>query len=106
MSKNILNNEKAMAILDSAAAQLKAIGVPCLVSPMSLPQGMTVSLHAGATDEVATAADVAATCGGEYAHAVGTSKQFAQMVAGAIAEAEVDAETIEEYQAAMDRENP
>lgn len=63
-----------------------------------------MSLHTGTTDEVATAADVAAMCGGEYAHVVGTSKQFAQMVTSAIANAAVDAETMKEYQAAMDRE--
>ena len=98
-SKNILGNEAAMAVLHDAATRLRAIGVSCVVSPMSLPQGMSVSLHIGATNEVATAAEVAATCGGEYAHAVGTSKQFAQMVTHAIADAAQAAPHLEDVHA-------
>jgi hypothetical protein len=104
-SKNILDNEVAMAILNDTATRLQAIGVHCMVSPMSLPQGMSVSLHTGATKEAATAANVAAERGGEYAHSVGTSKQFAQMVKHAIDDAAVDATTMPEYLAAMNREN-
>lgn len=37
-SKNILGNEVAMAILNDTVTRLRAIGVHCLVSPMSLPQ--------------------------------------------------------------------
>ena len=88
---NILGNEEAMAILRDAAARLQAIGVHCMISPMSLPQGMSVSMHVGETNTISVAADVAAGCGGEFAHAVGTEKQFLQMVEYAI----LDAETFE-----------
>lgn len=98
---NILNNDPAMAILRDAAAQLLALGVHCIVSPLSLPQGVSVSLHAGASAEVSTAADVASERGGEYAHAVETSKQFSAMVANALA----DQAIMPDYIAAMDREN-
>lgn len=104
-SNNILNNEAAMAILNDTVTRLRAIGVHCMVRPMSLPQGMSVSLHTGATKEAAAAADVAAECGGEYAHSVGTSKQFAQMVKHAIDDAAADATTMPDYLAAMDHEN-
>ena len=71
-----------------------------MVSPMSLPQGMSVSLHTGATEEAATAADVAAERGGEYAHAVDTHKKFARMV-----ELAIDDAADYEAQAAMACEN-
>lgn len=104
--QNILKNDAAMAILEEAAARLRAMGVHCEISPMSLPQGMSVSLHAGATVEAATAASVASERGGEYAHAVGTSKQFAQMVKHAIDDAAADAATMPDFLAVMDREKP
>lgn len=66
---------------------------------------MSVSLHTGATKEAATAADVAAERGGEYAHAVDTHKKFARMVELAIADAADDEATMPDYQAAMAREN-
>lgn len=66
---------------------------------------MSVSLRAGATVEASTAASVASERGGEFAHAVGTSKQFAQMVKHAIADAAADVVTMPDYLAAMDREN-
>ncbi|MDK6080570.1 hypothetical protein [Massilia varians] len=100
-NKNILDNEEAMSILRSTAASLKAIGVHCLVSPLSLPQGMSVSLHVGATPEASTAADVASERGGEYAHGVDTSKQFTEMVGCALA----DQTTMPDYLAALEREN-
>lgn len=103
--QNILKNDAAMAIFEEAAARLRAMGVHCEISRMSLPQGMSVSLHAGATVEASTAASVASERGGEYAHAMGTSKQFAQMVTYAIADAAADAATMPDYLAAMDREN-
>lgn len=103
--QNIFKSEAAMAIFEDAAARLRAMGVHCEISPMSLPQGMSVCLHAGATVEAATAASVASERGGEYAHAVGTSKQFAQMVQHSIDDAAADAATRPDYLAAMDRES-
>lgn len=99
--RNILENEPAMTILRNAAAQLKALGVHCIVSPLSLPQGISVSLHAGTSAVVSTAADVASERGGEYAHAVETNKQFSAMVANALA----DQAIMPDYIAAMGREN-
>lgn len=94
-----------MSILNDAASRLKAIGVHCIVCPMHLPQGMSVSLHAGATTEASTAANIASERGGEYAHAVDTHKQFARMVELAIADAAAVEATMPDYQAAMAREN-
>jgi hypothetical protein len=85
---NILDNEKAMAILRNAVDALHAIGVPCMVAPMSLPQGMTVSLHAGSSVESAVAANVAATAGGEYAGVVTTHAEFMSKVEQALADPE------------------
>jgi len=45
---NILNNDVAMAILRRAATGLGPIGARCMISPLSLPQGVTVCLHVGA----------------------------------------------------------
>ena len=86
---NILDNEKAMTILRNAVADLHAIGVPCMLAPMSLPQGMTVSLHAGGGVETAVAANVAATAGGEYAGAVATHWEFMSKVSQSLAEPEI-----------------
>lgn len=85
---NILDNEAATAILRRAATELKAIGAHCVISPLSLPQGMTVSLHVGADARLAIAANVAAGCGGELANATGMSDEFASRVAHAIEDAE------------------
>lgn len=82
---NIMNNEAALAILQRANDALKAIGVPCILAPMSLPQGMTISLHAGATAEMCVAANVASSCGGEAAHAQSTHDEFKSKVANALA---------------------
>jgi hypothetical protein len=86
---NILDNEKAMAILRNAVGALHAIGVPCMLAPMSLPQGMTVSLHAGSSVESAVAVNVAATAGGEYAGVVPTHAEFMSKVEHALADPEV-----------------
>lgn len=85
---NILNNAQAMAILQNAVSELLAIGVPCMLAPMSLPQGMTVSLHAGSGIESAVAANIAAETGGEYAGAAATHKAFMTKVEHALADPE------------------
>lgn len=64
----ILNYEAAIAVLARAAQELQALGIHALISPMSLPQGMTVSLHVGECVQAALAAEVASTRGGEMAH--------------------------------------
>lgn len=96
-NQNILNNEAAMSILRDAAERLQVIGVHCMVSPMSLPQGTSVNLHAGATAEASTGAVIASECGGEYAHAVETHQQFARKVELAIADAADVEATITEF---------
>jgi hypothetical protein len=52
----ITNNKAAIAVLTQAAERLQALGVDCLLSPMSMPQGMTISLHTGDSVEAAVAA--------------------------------------------------
>lgn len=86
---NILDNEKAMAILRNALDALHAIGVPSMLAPMSLPQGMSVSLHAGSSLDTAVAANVAATAGGEFAGAVSTHDEFVSKVGQALADPEI-----------------
>jgi hypothetical protein len=90
---NILADEAAMAILRRAAAELESLGAHCVISPLALPQGMTVSLHVGGAAQLAIAAEVAAGVGGEMAGAVATSGEFASKVAYAIADAAISATT-------------
>lgn len=85
----IMNNEAAVAILTSAAKQLHALRIHCRLSPMSLPQGMTVSLHVGESVEATLAAEVAATRGGEMAHCADTASHFSRGVAELLTEATI-----------------
>lgn len=85
----ISQNTAAIAILSAAAQQLQAIGVNCLLSPLSLPQGDSVSLHVGETERATMAADVATTKGAELAHQASTAQSFANEVAAALAEATI-----------------
>lgn len=85
----IMNNEAVIAVLAQAAQQLQALGINCLLSPLSLPQGMTVSLHVGESIEAALAAEVAATRGGEMAHSADTSAHFSRNVAELLTEATI-----------------
>lgn len=85
----ILNNEAAIAVLTHAAQQLQALGIHCLLSPMSLPQGMTISLHVGESVEAALAADVAAACGGEKAHSAAGADEFRKDLAFKMTEATI-----------------
>ena len=82
-------NEAAIAILAQAAQQLQVLGVHCLLSPMSLPQGMTISLHVGESVEAALAAEVAATCGGEMAHSTASADGFRKDAAFRMTEATI-----------------
>ncbi|TXT28292.1 MAG: hypothetical protein FD131_3245 [Rhodocyclaceae bacterium] len=86
MSQNILENRAAMAILREAKSSLEQLGVACILSPMDLPQGMTISLHIGSTELAAIAANVASTQGGVNAHTVDGADQFAREVAFAAEE--------------------
>lgn len=88
-SMTILNNEAAIAVLTHAAQQLQALGIHCLLSPMSLPQGMTISLHVGDSVEAALAADVAAACGGEKAYSAAGADEFRKELASKMTEATI-----------------
>lgn len=81
---NILENEAAMQILRTASNSLKEIGVHCFLAPISLPQGVAISLHVASTEIEAVAANVAATHGGLAAYSSDMHKQFAGEVAFAI----------------------
>ncbi|WP_298150978.1 hypothetical protein [Flavobacterium sp.] len=83
---NILANEAALKIIKDARDALEALGIACVVAPMSLPQGMSISLHAGMTIQQAMAAQVAATIGGSYAHESRNHKIFDDHLAGALAD--------------------
>ena len=80
----ILNTEAAMTILWRAATELEAIDAHCVISPLSLSQGMTMSLYVGADVQLTITADVAAGSGGEQACAAEKADEFASRVAYAI----------------------
>jgi hypothetical protein len=89
---NILDNHAAIEILKRASDSLSALGVHCSLSPMSLPQGMSISLHVGATMQAAVAAEVASTHGGVAAHGSHTGDEFADQVAASITDAVIERE--------------
>lgn len=62
--------DHANRILESAAMQLEALGLHCLLSPLSLPHGMTLALHVAPSELAVAAAHTAATHGGALAHTV------------------------------------
>jgi len=64
LDQDVFKNDLAMAILEKAADDLRSIGVQCLISPMLLPQGMTVSLHVAESGYTLIAAKVASLRGG------------------------------------------
>lgn len=72
---------KAAEILEQAKAQLEAIGMQCMLSPILLPQGYTVSLHVAQTELAVIAAHVAAGQGGSLAHTRQGADQFEAEVA-------------------------
>jgi len=82
--KNIVANDAALKILKDARNALESIGVHCVLAPMSLPQGMSISLHVAETNLAAVAANVALTTGGMAAHTSDTNKQFENEVAYAL----------------------
>ena len=60
----------ANRILASAVTQLNALGLHCLLSPLSLPHGLTLSLHVATSESTIAAAHTAATHGSALAHTV------------------------------------
>jgi hypothetical protein len=83
---NILANDAAVKILLDARRALEDLGVTCVLAPMALPQGMTISLHVGVTIQEATAARVAAVIGGASAHEIVGGKRFEAELAEALAD--------------------
>jgi len=86
---SILQNQAAIEIISKAVEQLQVIGVQCLISPLTLPQGASLALHLGDTVEAVIAADVATTKGAELAHARESARSFAGDVAAALTEATI-----------------
>lgn len=86
---SISSNPAAVAILAKAVEQLQSIGYNCLLSPLSLPQGTSISLHVSETVVGALAADVATTRGAEQAHTGASAAAFAKDVAEAMTEAAI-----------------
>jgi hypothetical protein len=78
---NILKNEAAMAIIKKAKNDLMALGVPSLVAPTELPQGMSVSLHVASSEDAVYAALAAMNEGAGVARQVSTHKEFEEKVA-------------------------
>lgn len=86
---SIMKNQAAIDIISKAVEELQAIGVQCLVNPLTLPQGATVALHLGDTVQAVIAADVATTKGAELAHARESADVFAGEVAAGVTEATI-----------------
>lgn len=85
----IVNNSAAVAILTHAVQQLQMIGYNCLLSPLSLPQGMSLSLHVSETVVGALAANVATSRGAAEAHTTAGAPDFERDVAHALTEATI-----------------
>ncbi|WP_413460566.1 hypothetical protein [Herbaspirillum huttiense] len=83
---NILANDAAVRILQDARRALEAVGVSCILAPMALPQGMTISLHVGMSIQEAMAARVAASIGGTSAHEAVAGVKFEAELAEALAD--------------------
>ena len=73
----------------NAVEQLKSIGFNCLLSPLSLPQGTSLSLHVSDTVLGVLAANVATSRGAEDAHTAAGAPQFEKDLAHALTEATI-----------------
>lgn len=76
--------EAIETVLQEAKTKIEALGAYCIIDPMSLPQGMTISLHIGETVNEVAAAYTALEIGGEMAHSKDGGEQFSQRLAFAI----------------------
>lgn len=85
----IAHNKAAIEILASAIGQLQLIGFDCLLSPLSLPQGDSLSLHVSETIVGALAANVAIGRGAMSAHTAADAPGFDLDVAVALTEATI-----------------
>ena len=71
-----MKNDVALAILRETADRLATLGLHCTLSPVSLPQGLSVSLIVSDTQYVTAATHVAIGWGAASAHASQTSMAF------------------------------
>jgi hypothetical protein len=80
-----LNTDAIAAILGPVIEQLQAIGVSCLLSPLTLPQGAVITLNVGADIKGVLAADVATRKGVALASDVASAQEFNAEVVEALA---------------------
>lgn len=85
---NIVNNERAMAILRDAADKLKAIGIAWDMQTGFSTHGASIALIASETEEGVAAGYVASFLGNESAN--GDPTRFAQEVADHLANRAVE----------------
>ncbi|MFC5462609.1 hypothetical protein [Massilia niabensis] len=85
----IANNDIAVAVLTNAVEQLQSIGFNCILTPISLPQGGSLSLHVSDSVIAVLAANVATCRGAEGAHSASGAAQFQEDVARAVTEATI-----------------
>lgn len=78
------------SILNSAAKSIEAIGLYCVRSPLSMPQGTSFGLHVAESIQAAISAEVATRFGGEMAHASSSSATFSAAVAEALADSAIN----------------
>lgn len=76
--------DTAQAALVEVGEKLRALGLSCTVAPLSLPQGVCLTLQVG-DQQAAAAGYVALGRGGQDAHASATSASFAAEVADVLA---------------------
>lgn len=76
--------EAIETVLKEAKTKIEALGARCIIAPMLLPQGMTISLHIGETVTEVAAAYTASEVGGEQAHTKEGGEQFSKRLAFAI----------------------
>lgn len=86
----IMQNQAVIEVLAKAVEQLQAMGINCLVSPLALPQGASITLRVGETAEAVIAGDIATVKGAEFAHVRATAAEFNDRVVEAIAEAAIE----------------
>lgn len=78
---NVSRREQARKILAAAQIQLEALGLKCIQSPTSLPQGYTLALIVGDTDLAIAGTHVALSVGGAAAHTPAAGTDFDHKVA-------------------------
>ena len=78
--------EQAKVILAAAQDQLEALGMKCLQSPTSLPQGYTLTLIVGESEQAIAGAHVALSVGGASAHTAQGCREFEHQVPDLLAD--------------------